>query len=42
MKIKSRFLSAVVAASKEKGLEMPWKHVSSRSVRVARRLAKQG
>ncbi len=42
MKVKSRFLIAVIAASKEKGLEMPWKHVSSHSIRVARRLAVQG
>ncbi len=39
MKTKSRFLSAVVAATREHQLEMPWKRVSSHSVRVARRLA---
>ncbi|WP_269149749.1 hypothetical protein [Ruegeria lacuscaerulensis] len=39
MKGKSRFLSAVIAASREKGLDMPWKGVSSHSIRVARRLA---
>ena len=39
MKTKSRFLSAVVAAIREQELEMPWKRVSSHSVRVARRLA---
>ncbi len=39
MKTKSRFLNAVVAAVKDRDLEMPWKRVSSHSVRVARRLA---
>ncbi|WP_298933848.1 hypothetical protein [uncultured Ruegeria sp.] len=39
MKTKSRFLSAVVAATRDQNLEMPWKRVSSHSVRVARRLA---
>ncbi len=41
MNTKSRFLSAVVAAVKGKDLEMPWKRVSSNSVRVARRLAER-
>ncbi len=41
MKLKSRFLSAVVAAASEQELEMPWKRVSSNSVRVARRIAAQ-
>ena len=39
MKTKSRFLSAVIAATKDQKLEMPWKRVSSDSVRIARRLA---
>ncbi|WP_272871485.1 hypothetical protein [Ruegeria lacuscaerulensis] len=39
MKLKFRFLYAVVAAAREQELEMPWKRVSSTSVRVARRLA---
>ena len=39
MKVKSRFLDAMIVASLEKPLEMPWKRVSSSSVRVARRLA---
>ncbi|WP_377190327.1 hypothetical protein [Ruegeria meonggei] len=39
MKPKSRFLNSVVEATKENELEMPWKRVSSNSVRVARRLA---
>ncbi|SDW70309.1 hypothetical protein SAMN05444358_1011544 [Ruegeria halocynthiae] len=39
MKSKSRFLSAVFAAVKDQEPEMPWKRVSSHSVRVARRLA---
>ncbi|WP_420584691.1 hypothetical protein [Ruegeria sp.] len=39
MRTKSRFLSAVVAATREHDLEMPWKRISSASVRVARRLA---
>ncbi|WP_424831284.1 hypothetical protein [Ruegeria sp.] len=39
MKSKSRFLSAVLMAIREQNPEMPWKRVSSRSVRVARRLA---
>ena len=39
MKMKLRFLSAVLAATREQQLEMPWKRVSSNSVRVARRLA---
>jgi hypothetical protein len=41
MKVKSRFLSAVVAATNEKTPEMPWKSISSDSVRVARRLAER-
>ncbi|WP_261307939.1 hypothetical protein [Ruegeria atlantica] len=41
MKVKSRFLSAVVAATREQAPEMPWKRVSSSSVRVVRRLARQ-
>ncbi|MDX1742819.1 MAG: hypothetical protein R3186_04390 [Ruegeria sp.] len=39
MKMKSRFLCAVLAATREHQLEMPWKRVSSQSVRVARRMA---
>ncbi|WP_302476795.1 hypothetical protein [Ruegeria atlantica] len=39
MKTRSRFLSAVLVATREQKLEMPWKRVSSNSVRVARRLA---
>ncbi|MES0824456.1 hypothetical protein [Ruegeria sp. SCP11] len=41
MKMKSRFLSAVIAATGKQQLEMPWKRVSSQSVRVVRRLATQ-
>lgn len=41
MKTKSRFLKAVVTAVRDQELEMPWKRVSSHSVRVARRLAGQ-
>lgn len=33
MKTKSRFLSAVVAATREQQMEMPWKRVSSHSVK---------
>ncbi|EEX09958.1 hypothetical protein SL1157_2005 [Ruegeria lacuscaerulensis ITI-1157] len=39
MKIKSRFLEAVVAATRDQKMDMPWKRVSSSSARVARRLA---
>ncbi|WP_256439789.1 hypothetical protein [Ruegeria sp. R13_0] len=39
MKQKSRFLSAVIQAAQDPKLDMPWKRVSSHSVRVARRLA---
>ncbi|MES0863036.1 hypothetical protein ABLN87_11815 [Ruegeria sp. SCPT10] len=38
MKSKTRFLNAVLAATQDQNLEMPWKRVSSHSVRVARRL----
>lgn len=39
MKTKSRFLRAVMATIRDQEPEMPWKRVSSHSVRVARRLA---
>ncbi|QFT73938.1 MULTISPECIES: hypothetical protein [Ruegeria] len=39
MKTKSRFLKAMVAATRSQKLEMPWKRVSSHSVRVASRIA---
>lgn len=39
MKPKSRFLKAMVAATRDHKLEMPWKRVSSHSARVASRIA---
>ncbi len=41
MKPKSRFLNAIVAAVKAHEPEMPWKRVTSHSVRVVRRLAER-
>lgn len=39
MKTKSRFLKAMVEATRDQDLEMPWKRVTSNSVRVASRIA---